>query len=492
MLNIRCTQTILTVALGITCLAGLTGCTQGQEQEFVDSYNDATSIEFNIPYVDSNKLLVGYEMINGVTEDTVKKTILSQAFPKQSDGNYLMTNTTLMGTLCNKDNELGYYLNPAIQQPVNTLTIENKDKIETVISDYMANQLLGKNLGETAQEKQISQKYVIQNIIYSIFPTRDYQGKAINPYETTITRAHAMVGLVSAMYGRDAVDELNKNVDTEVALKLQEALNTAVSNGLMKEDAVPYKFIHDNIGTLAWADQFAYLKVSEGEMGAVGLFKEITYGELQYFIQNLLVHRGELYENSIIHMTDASSLQDKKLTGGYTVKTLGEIREKAQTSNKMVNSNIPDKQTALFRQMYIEQAKNTVEPDLYSTFVQTRDLGFHDGTKGITDTVTINDIYKELLGISDYMKSNAITWSETKKPDIAEPKQDAETEPETQTEQGLGLNEGMVENVETVENVENVQEETMTQPEETMTQPEQTGTMPESSNTSSSPDDLTE
>lgn len=393
---------LMTAALAVQ----LTGCASEEQKQFVTDYNQATSIEFSIPYVDSQSLLVGYDMTTkNASEEQLVNAMLSSAVPKQSDGQYLMTNVTLMGALCNPDNNLGYYINPYVAQTASTLTVDNVNTMNDAVQTYMNGQFIGKNLGDTEQDKSLSQKYITQNLIYNILPSRDYQDNPINPYQTTLTRAQAMVGLMNAFYGSGVIPEdYPDDVDTS---KLDSAIQDAVDKGLLNTDAVPYKFLTENNKALSWMDQFAYLKVSDDEMGAVGLFREITYGELQYMIANMLVHEGTIPESAIIHWDQAV---DKKISGGYTVKTLDEIVEKAANSNKLSNAAIPAKTLAVFRQLYVENAENTVEPDLYSTYVQMMNLGFNDGTNRIFDTVTIDEFYKCLLNISEYYKQNALTW----------------------------------------------------------------------------------
>lgn len=379
-----------------------------------------------MPYVDSQSLLVGYDLTTrSASEKQLVDAILSSAVPKSSDGQYLMTNTTLMGALCNPDNNLGFYINPYVAQTASTLTVDNVNTMDGAVQSYMNGQLIGQNLGETNQDKSLSQKYVTANLIYSILPSRNFEDKAINPYETTITRAHAMVALMNAFYGSGVIPEdYPDDVDTS---KLDSAIQDAVDKGLLNTEAVPYKFLTENNKALSWMDQFAYLKVSDGEMGAVGSFKEITFGELQYMISNLLIREGTIPESAIIHWNEGV---DKKLSAGYTVKTIDEIVEKSAKSNKLQNSVIPGKTLAVLRALYIDGAGNTVEPDLYSTYVQMMNLGFNDGTEKIYDTVTVNEFYKSLLNISEYYKQNALTWVDYKWVDPNPPVVEPEPEPE--------------------------------------------------------------
>lgn len=379
-----------------------------------------------MPYVDSQSLLVGYDLTNrSASEKQLVDAILSSAVPKSSDGQYLMTNTTLMGALCNPDNNLGFYINPYVAQTASTLTVDNVNTMDGAVQSYMNGQLIGQNLGETNQDKSLSQKYVTANLIYSILPSRNFEDKAINPYETTITRAHAMVALMNAFYGSGVIPEdYPDDIDTS---KLDSAIQDAVDKGLLNTEAVPYKFLTENNKALSWMNQFAYLKVSDGEMGAVGLFKEITFGELQYMISNLLIREGTIPESAIIHWNEEV---DKKLSAGYTVKTIDEIVEKSAKSNKLQNSVIPGKTLAVLRALYIDGAENTVEPDLYSTYVQMMNLGFNDGTEKIYDTVTVNEFYKSLLNISEYYKQNALTWVDYKWVDPNPPVVEPEPEPE--------------------------------------------------------------
>lgn len=404
----------------------LQGCASKEQKQFVTDYNQASSMEFNMPYVDSQSLLVGYDLTTrSASEKQLVDAILSSAVPKSSDGQYLMTNTTLIGALCNPDNNLGFYINPYVAQTASTLTVDNVNTMDGAVQSYMNGQLIGQNLGETNQDKSLSQKYVTANLIYSILPSRNFEDKAINPYETTITRAHAMVALMNAFYGSGVIPEdYPDDVDTS---KLDSAIQDAVDKGLLNTEAVPYKFLTENNKALSWMDQFAYLKVSDGEMGAVGLFKEITFGELQYMISNLLVREGTIPESAIIHWNEEV---DKKLSAGYTVKTIDEIVEKSAKSNKLQNSVIPGKTLAVLRALYIDDAGNTVEPDLYSTYVQMMNLGFNDGTEKIYDTVTVNEFYKSLLNISEYYKQNALTWVDYKWVDPNPPVVEPEPEPE--------------------------------------------------------------
>jgi len=139
-----------------------------------------------------------------------------------------------------------------------------------------------------------------------------------------------MVALMNAFYGSGVIPEdYPDDVDTS---KLDSAIQDAVDKGLLNTEAVPYKFLTENNKALSWMDQFAYLKVSDGEMGAVGLFKEITFGELQYMIANMLIREGTIPESAIIHWNEGV---DKKLSAGYTVKTIDEIVEKSAKSNKL-------------------------------------------------------------------------------------------------------------------------------------------------------------
>lgn len=384
----------------------LTGCASEEQKQFIADYNQASNMEFSIPYVDSQSLLVGYDLkTRNASEEQLVNAMLSSAVPKQSDGQYLMTNTTLMGALCNSDNNLGYYINPYVAQTASTLTVDNVNTMNGAVQAYMNGQFIGKNLGDTEQDKDLSKKYVTQNLIYSILPSRDFEDNPINPYQTTLTRAQAMVGLMNAFYGSGVIPEdYPDDVDTS---KIDAAIQDAADKGLLNTDAVPYKFLTENNKALSWMDQFAYLKVSDGEMGAVGLFREITYGELQYMIANMLIHEGTIPESAIIHWNQAV---DKKISGGYTVKTLDEIVEKAAESNKLSNAAIPAKTLSVLRQLYVENAENTVEPDLYSTYVQMMNLGFNGGTDRIFDTVTVDEFYKCLLNISEYYKQKALTW----------------------------------------------------------------------------------
>ena len=404
----------------------LQGCASKEQKQFVTDYNQASSMEFNMPYVDSQSLLVGYDLTTrSASEKQLVDAILSSAVPKSSDGQYLMTNTTLMGALCNPDNNLGFYINPYVAQTASTLTVDNVNTMDGAVQSYMNGQLIGQNLGETNQDKSLSQKYVTANLIYSVLPSRNFEDKAINPYQTTITRAHAMVALMNAFYGSGVIPEdYPDDIDTS---KLDSAIQDAVDKGLLNTEAVPYKFLTENNKALSWMDQFAYLKVSDGEMGAIGLFKEITFGELQYMIANMLIREGTIPESAIIHWNEEV---DKKLSAGYTVKTIDEIVEKSAKSNKLQNSVIPGKTLAVLRALYIDGAENTVEPDLYSTYVQMMNLGFNDGLEKIYDTVTVNEFYKSLLNISEYYKQNALTWVDYKWVDPNPPVVEPEPEPE--------------------------------------------------------------
>lgn len=393
--------------LACTLAVQLAGCASKEQKQFVTDFNNAQSIEFNIPYVDSQTLLVGYDIdTRAASEQQLVETLLSSAVPKSSSGAYLMTNETLMGALCNADNNLGYYINPSVAQAASTLTVDNVNAMDGAVQSYMNSQMLGKNIGDTAPEKRLSQDFITANLIFSILPSRDYQGNPINPYTTTLTRAQAMVALMRAFYGADYVDELT--IDTQ---KLDQAIQAASDAELLSSEAVPYMFLTTYNRELSWMDQFAYLKVSDGEIGAVGLFREITYGELEYMIANMLAYNETIPESAIIHWNQSV---DKKISGGYTVKTLDEISEKAASSNKLQNSIIPNKTMSVFRALYIESANMTVEPDLYSTYVQMANLGFGDKTfsKKIYDTVTVNEFYSSLLNISEYYKQNALTWVE--------------------------------------------------------------------------------
>lgn len=174
-------------------------------------------------------------------------------------------------------------------------------------------------------------------------------------------------------------------------------------------------------------DQFSYLKIADNEMGATMLFREISYGEFEYMLGKLLAYNGTILNSDIIEYTDSI---EKSLQGGYTVKSLDEIIEKAAKSNKMTNQAISNKTTAVLRQMNISQAKTTVESSLYSSYVQMLNLKLDANTeKQIFDTVTVDEMYKVLLKISDYYKSNALTWTDYKWVD-PNPAPEPEPEPE--------------------------------------------------------------
>ena len=113
---------IIAVQIAMT----MTACTQKETKQFISDFNQATSVDFNIPYIDSTKVLAGDNIQDrNAMEQQALNQILSQTQPKQASGDYLMTNITLMGALCNPQNNLGYYINPQVTQAQSTLTREN-------------------------------------------------------------------------------------------------------------------------------------------------------------------------------------------------------------------------------------------------------------------------------------------------------------------------------------------------------------------------------
>lgn len=406
MRNIQ-SRSVLACIVSLAMLS-LTGCAQKEQKQFVNDFNTATSIEFNIPYIDSNKVLVGYdETYETIMEEQLRTGVLSEAVPKSSDGSYLMTNTTLVGALCNLENNIGHFINPAVTSPSSTLTTQNVENMNQSISSYMTGVFIGQNLGDDIITQQLSQKYIVANTIYNILPSRDFQDNVINPNTTTLTRAQAMVALMNAFYGSGVIPEdYPDKVDTT---KLDNAIKSAVENGLMDEDTIPYLFLTTHNKELSWMDQFSYLKVSDSEMGANLLFREITFGELEYILSNLMIREGLIEETSINH--DTTSIE-KKTSDGYTVKNVSEIVEKANKSTKMINSVIPGKTLSLLRSLYTSGASNTVEAELYNVFKSMQAIGMNKANKKIYDTVTINELYSEILSLVGYITGNAIDWED--------------------------------------------------------------------------------
>lgn len=404
----RATKRILQMILVAQCMFSLVGCAQKEQKQFVQDFNNATSMEFNIPYIDQSKVLVGYDLTtNTAIEKQLIDTVLSQAVPKQSDGSYLMTNTTLVGALCNPNNNLGYFINPSVTQAASTLTTDNVEKMNSAIQTYISGAFVGKNLGDDTVTQQLSQKYIVANLIFKVLPSRDYQDTAINPNGTTITRAQAMIALMNAFYGTGTIPEdYPDKVDTSA---IDAAIQTAVSNGLLTENTVPHRFLTDNNKALAWMDQFCYLKVADGEMGANLLFKEITYGEFEYMLSNLMIREGLIQESDI--QRDKTSI-DKKLTGDYTVKSVAEIVEKANKSSKMQSNVIPGKSLQLLRALYTSGASKTVDAELYNVYNSMATLGINKKTSEIYDTVTVNNFYSELLNLANFVTGNAKSWTD--------------------------------------------------------------------------------
>lgn len=99
-----------------------------------------------------------------------------------------MTNTTLMGALCNPDNDLGYYINPSVTSPNSTLTVDDVNTMDGAVSHYINDEFRDSttqtfiNYGDTSEDKNISTKYLAANAIYEILPVRDYNSALINPY----------------------------------------------------------------------------------------------------------------------------------------------------------------------------------------------------------------------------------------------------------------------------------------------------------------------
>lgn len=412
-------------------MSALSGCASQADKEFINSFNNAQSIEFNIPYADQSTVFAGSDYTLGANDQDLQKKLLAASQAKTSDGQYLMTNITLMGALCNPDNDLGYYINPSVTSPNSTLTVDDVNTMDGAVSHYMNAEFRDSttqtfiNYGDTSDDKDISTKYLAANAIYEILPVRDYNSTLINPYTQHLTRAQAMVALCNAFYGHDTIPvDYPDSIDTQ---KIDAAIQSAVSAGTLSEDTVAYKFINDNKKIISWMDQFSYLKMADNEMGATMLFREISYGEFEYMLGKLLAYNGTILNSDIIEYTDSI---EKSLQGGYTVKSLSEIIEKATSSNKMTNQAISNKTTAILRQMNISQAKTTVESSLYSSYVQMLNLKLDANTeKQIFDTVTVDEMYKALLKISDYYKSNALTWTDYKWVD-PNPAPEPEPEPE--------------------------------------------------------------
>lgn len=412
-------------------MSALSGCASSTDKEFINSFNSAQSIEFSMPYSDSSTVFAGLDYTLGENDADLQKKLLAASQAKTSDGKYLMTNTTLMGALCNPDNDLGYYINPSVTSPNSTLTVDDVNTMDGAVSHYINDEFRDSttqtfiNYGDTSEDKNISTKYLAANAIYEILPVRDYNGTLINPYTQHLTRAQAMVALCNAFYGHNTIPvDYPDNIDTQ---KIDAAIQSAVSAGALSEDTVAYKFINDNKRIISWMDQFSYLKIADNEMGATMLFREISYGEFEYMLGKLLAYNGTILNSDIIEYTDSI---EKSLQGGYTVKSLDEIIEKAAKSNKMTNQAISNKTTAVLRQMNISQAKTTVESSLYSSYVQMLNLKLDANTeKQIFDTITVDEMYKALLKISDYYKSNALTWTDYKWVD-PNPAPEPEPEPE--------------------------------------------------------------
>lgn len=412
-------------------MSALSGCASQADKEFINSFNNAQSIEFNIPYADQSTVFAGLDYTLGANDQDLQKKLLAASQAKTSDGQYLMTNITLMGALCNPDNDLGYYINPSVTSPNSTLTVDDVNTMDGAVSHYMNAEFRDSttqtfiNYGDTSDDKDISTKYLAANAIYEILPVRDYNSTLINPYTQHLTRAQAMVALCNAFYGHDTIPvDYPDSVDTQ---KLDAAIQSAVNAGTLSEGTVAYQFINDNKKIISWMDQFSYLKMADNEMGATMLFREISYGEFEYMLGKLLAYNGTILNSDIIEYTDSI---EKSLQGGYTVKSLSEIIEKATSSNKMTNQAISNKTTAILRQMNISQAKTTVESSLYSSYVQMLNLKLDANTeKQIFDTVTVDEMYKALLKISDYYKSNALTWTDYKWVD-PNPAPEPEPEPE--------------------------------------------------------------
>ena len=412
-------------------MSALSGCASSADKEFINSFNSAQSIEFSMPYSDSSTVFAGLDYTLGENDADLQKKLLAASQAKTSDGKYLMTNTTLMGALCNPDNDLGYYINPSVTSPNSTLTIDDVNTMDGAVSHYINDEFRDSttqtfiNYGDTSEDKNISTKYLAANAIYEILPVRDYNSDLINPYTQHLTRAQAMVALCNAFYGHNTIPvDYPDSIDTQ---KIDAAIQSAVSAGALSEDTVAYQFINDNKQIISWMDQFSYLKIADNEMGATMLFREISYGEFEYMLGKLLAYNGTILNSDIIEYTDSI---EKSLQGGYTVKSLDEIIEKAAKSNKMTNQAISNKTTAVLRQMNISQAKTTVESSLYSSYVQMLNLKLDANTeKQIFDTVTVDEMYKALLKISDYYKSNALTWTDYKWVD-PNPAPEPEPEPE--------------------------------------------------------------
>lgn len=412
-------------------MSALSGCASSTDKEFINSFNSAQSIEFNIPYADQSTVFAGSDYTLGANDADLQKKLLAASQAKTSDGQYLMTNITLMGALCNPDNDLGYYINPSVTSPNSTLTVDDVNTMDGAVSHYINAEFRDSttqtfiNYGDTSDDKDISTKYLAANAIYEILPVRDYNSALINSYTQHLTRAQAMVALCNAFYGHNTIPvDYPDSIDTQ---KIDAAIQSAVSAGTLSEDTVAYKFINDNKKIISWMDQFSYLKMADNEMGATMLFREISYGEFEYMLGKLLAYNGTILNSDIIEYTDSI---EKSLQGGYTVKSLSEIIEKATSSNKMTNQAISDKTTAILRQMNISQAKTTVESSLYSSYVQMLNLKLDANTeKQIFDTVTVDEMYKALLKISDYYKSNALTWTDYKWVD-PNPAPEPEPEPE--------------------------------------------------------------
>ena len=391
-------------------IVSLTGCASKEQKQFVDDFNTTTSIEFNIPYINSSDILNGYdETYKTIMEEQLSSEILAEAVPKASDGNYLMTNTTLMGALCNTENNLGNFINPAVTSPSSTLTTQNVENINQAISSYINGVFIGKNLGEDIEAKQLSQKYIAANSIYNILPSRDINDNAINPNTTTLTRAQAMVALMNAFYGSGVIPEdYPDKVDTT---KIDSAIKLAVKNGLIAEDSAQYLFLTTHNKELSWMDQFSYLKISDNEMGANLLSKEITFGEFEYILSNLMIKEGLIEETSINR--DTTSIE-KKTGDGYTVKNVSEIVRKSTESTKMINSVIPENTLALLRSLYTYGANETVEAELYNVFKSMESIGMNKNSQRIYDTITVNEVYSELLSLAEYIRGNAIEWKDYK------------------------------------------------------------------------------
>lgn len=459
---------IAPMLVAVMLLSLLVSCNV-EQSEFIAALSNATNIEFNIGYVDEETVISSPSALQ-TSSDQAKALVKVALTPTQNR----IQDQTLLGALVNKENKIGYWINGANLAPSPSLSEGEINSINAALRTYIEttfNTLLNienpenidkkadNPLGKTAEEQALSQQCILGNAIYKVLPSQTETGEAINPHTSHLTRAQALIGLTGAVHGTvggtpifplpatdDGIRQLNQNKTI-----INQALQSAVKQGTIKENSAEYNIIINNIPTLAYADQYSYLSVLDKEIGITLLNREITQGEFVYILFNMLQAEG-YSELSLItddktpteHQSNLQTFQAKLQTSrtepvamaepiiaeysknkkgkdgieGYKVKTMGEILEQVQKRYKLdiettgLNGIIPPQTLSTIRSEYIPNASKTVETNLYNAYMTIRyntvllhqiDIAPTE-TTGINATLTPNDFYKYLTNAGGMMR----------------------------------------------------------------------------------------